>query len=543
MTNHTPAPKASSAATLLASFTVNIPRLPAPPGEDSPPKTADEDFSSLILNALTVNRRDQQASQRYAAPSARETSQTAANVTNPDPTGLLLPMLLQTAPPQPHFPIEVKFAPQTTATSSKTDAKNFPGATWQKYTASGDSRSDPGRVSMPKTEPAVALSQDDQEPGVKLMTQTASTKIQPLPVSSDLRASNGLSGKSAMLSEPSPDENEPSASELSAQTVSLSALETAEPIADGKIFLSDLMPLTALSTPPKVALHKRTSTSVTAIPDSRRARGPDSQQTEVSEAPKASTQPKGGKDQSQGDPAPQRPVPDGTSVAISGQRMNFAAQKNEFAGSAEQNLPLAQSASVPVVDTATDAAHKGAATSLDFFWRETPSEMISMVNLSAKPAEASAAAPVSISAPMTTPAARLEQMISQEAVTIRQSGAQSLGVSLKLDDNTHLFLQLTTQNGTIQASLRCEKGDFSALDSQWTQLQTSLARQNIELLPVSAGAQSNFQQTSQQQQQQRQFLQQQEDRQQANLGVSPTPSRQQKNPNAPRSRPDREFWA
>jgi hypothetical protein len=197
------------------------------------------------------------------------------------------------------------------------------------------------------------------------------------------------------------------------------------------------------------------------------------------------------------------------------------------------------------VDPTTAQGQDSGKKSLDFSWSETPPEMVSMINLSGKTAgtEISEAAPVSVSTSVS-PAERLEQMISQEVVTIRQTGAQTLGVSLRVDDNTQIFLQLTTQNGQIQASLRVEKGNFSALDSQWSQLQASLARQNVQLMPASSTSQFNFQQSSQQQQ--RHLPQQREEWQQANLEVQPVKSRQQKNSNNPNTRrpqTDWESWA
>jgi hypothetical protein len=236
---------------------------------------------------------------------------------------------------------------------------------------------------------------------------------------------------------------------------------------------------------------------------------------------------------------------DGTSAAISGQRMNIVARKNEVAGQAEQKLPLGAVSSASAVTGVEAPAAPGQDSgrkSLDFSWKEASPETVALVNLTAKAADAPASEAASAPA-AASPAERVEQMISREVVTIRQTGAQTLGVSLKVDDNTQLFLQLTTENGQIQASLRLEKGDFTALNSQWTQLQESLARQNVQLMPASGSSSFNFQQSSQQQQQQRQLPQPREEWPQANLGVPPAQTRQQKNPNARRSRQDWETWA
>ena len=79
---------------------------------------------------------------------------------------------------------------------------------------------------------------------------------------------------------------------------------------------------------------------------------------------------------------------------------------------------------------------------------------------------------------------RVAHLVAQEVVMVRQSGANALAVSLKLDPHTELFLQLTNHNGQMQASLRCERGSIAGLEGHWTDLQDSLARQNVQLLPL-----------------------------------------------------------
>jgi hypothetical protein len=84
-------------------------------------------------------------------------------------------------------------------------------------------------------------------------------------------------------------------------------------------------------------------------------------------------------------------------------------------------------------------------------------------------------------------AARVEQvarMVTQEVTMLRQSGATSLAVSLKVDAHTELFVQLTSHGGQMQASLHCERGSLAGLDGHWGQLQESLARQNVQLMPL-----------------------------------------------------------
>jgi len=157
-------------------------------------------------------------------------------------------------------------------------------------------------------------------------------------------------------------------------------------------------------------------------------------------------------------------------------------------------------------------------------------------SMAAPVAEANAEAPVRVSSP--APMERLEQMISREVMTVRQTGAQTLDVALKLDSNTQLFLQLTTNNGLVQASVRCDRGQFAPEDSQWAQLQQSLARQNVELVPMTGSSNLNFQQPSGQHQRQPATR---EDRPSADAAVQPAQQRKQKEQN--RSRKNWESWA
>ncbi|MGP8200994.1 MAG: hypothetical protein ACLQU4_15995 [Limisphaerales bacterium] len=81
-------------------------------------------------------------------------------------------------------------------------------------------------------------------------------------------------------------------------------------------------------------------------------------------------------------------------------------------------------------------------------------------------------------------AERVGHLLNQQVVMIRQSGANNIAVSLKLDPHTELSLQLTNHNGQIEASVRWERGSVAGLENHWKDLQESLARQNVQLLPL-----------------------------------------------------------
>ncbi|MGO8700725.1 MAG: hypothetical protein ACLQVY_23800 [Limisphaerales bacterium] len=185
--------------------------------------------------------------------------------------------------------------------------------------------------------------------------------------------------------------------------------------------------------------------------------------------------------------------------------MNFNAERNDFAGQTEQKVPpgAVSAAAVAEVDATSAPSNRKVKPKLQFDWNDTPAQVLTIVDPSGKAVQNAQ----EIEQTHSHPAAnehlnRIETFITKETVNLRQNGAESLGVSLKVDASTELFLQLTSKDGQLQASLSCERGDFSALDTQWTQLQQSLARQNVQLMPLGSGLSSNSQQSSGHQQRQ-----------------------------------------
>ncbi|HZQ48082.1 MAG TPA: hypothetical protein VFC07_13780 [Verrucomicrobiae bacterium] len=175
----------------------------------------------------------------------------------------------------------------------------------------------------------------------------------------------------------------------------------------------------------------------------------------------------------------------GTHGALSMPRMSFADQKNESAGLTVQKLPR-------TADDKAVAGNPSAKTAqIASFAKVSVKEPI----LAAVPDGFRAASTLNASglaggvdggtasSSSATQVEKLSALINQEMVTIRQSGAASLAVSLKVDAHTEVFVQLTSHEGQIQASVRCERGSFPVLGTHWDQLQESLARQNIQLIP------------------------------------------------------------
>jgi len=251
------------------------------------------------------------------------------------------------------------------------------------------------------------------------------------------------------------------------------------------------------------------------------------------------------------------PVPDdsesktqalsGTPVANTSQRMSFISERNENAGRTEQKLPLTAISAVSSANTGDPSTDDGAKSSLAFSWHDAPPETLTITDVSAQAvslvapvAQATVDAPVHATSPAAAaPTERLERLISREVMTIRQSSAETLGVSLKLDPNTQIFLQLTTHNGSVQASVSCERGTFAPEDAQWAQLQQSLARQNVALMPMTGSSNLNFQQSSEERPRQQSAAR--EEWASTGAVVLPAPPRKQKEQN--HSRRNWESWA
>jgi hypothetical protein len=185
---------------------------------------------------------------------------------------------------------------------------------------------------------------------------------------------------------------------------------------------------------------------------------------------------------------PALPSADGIGAAQDSQRMKYVAQKNEFAGRAVQKLPT-MSPSRDSSDDSSDKIEVKSSSGLGSELRREFSTPVPAIDMSPKSNDSGAGhVGLTDNAPtIDNPAAQVERvtrLVTQEAAMIRQSGANSLAVSLKIDPQTELFLQLTNHDGQIQASIRFERGGIAGLDAHWGQLQESLSRQNVQLLPL-----------------------------------------------------------
>jgi len=178
---------------------------------------------------------------------------------------------------------------------------------------------------------------------------------------------------------------------------------------------------------------------------------------------------------------------DGTGGAWSSQRMKFGTEKNEIAEPAAQKVPTAS-----LKDNLSSKPADDLKVGSDSDHSEHKQDSIDSAPVMDWPTKASernvdagkgtgVAQSVDHSA---TQAERVGHLLNQQVVMIRQSGANHLAVTLKLDPQTELSLQLSNHNGQVEASVRWERGAVAGLENHWKDLQESLARQNVLLLPL-----------------------------------------------------------
>lgn len=79
---------------------------------------------------------------------------------------------------------------------------------------------------------------------------------------------------------------------------------------------------------------------------------------------------------------------------------------------------------------------------------------------------------------------RTERLISVASAQVRQTDASSVSLTLKPEAGVELSLQLRLRNGSVEAQAQVSAGEFTALQSEWPQLQERLAQQGIHLAPL-----------------------------------------------------------
>ncbi len=191
------------------------------------------------------------------------------------------------------------------------------------------------------------------------------------------------------------------------------------------------------------------------------------------------------------------PPADGTVIARQDNRMKKDVNVDKSSQTAEQNLP---SGKVSTSATSAEADTGGKQASPESTGRKpeslssgskppTPSfeSVAQLVRVDSKPAADEAQAP-SARAPQ---AQKVLNDITDQVVTFKNVGVNSMDAVVRPDSTTAISLQLSLRNGQVEVAARVDRGNFEGLQTHWGELQTSLAQQGVRVGPLHQASLNN----------------------------------------------------
>lgn len=178
----------------------------------------------------------------------------------------------------------------------------------------------------------------------------------------------------------------------------------------------------------------------------------------------------------------------GTSGAKSSETMKTAIKKEEVAGVAQQILPGAAPVAVSTLPTLPGEARSGALGAV------SSTEAINQIGkLTPAPAHTEVAGTEKqLDVRATSPLLRVSELISREVRMFKRGGDDLVEVVLTPDAKTQISLRLQWREGQVEVQARCDLGDYQSLNTQWPQLQASLANHGVRLSHLSERVPTGF---------------------------------------------------
>ncbi len=96
-----------------------------------------------------------------------------------------------------------------------------------------------------------------------------------------------------------------------------------------------------------------------------------------------------------------------------------------------------------------------------------------------------AAAPEAVAPPSPGVLERTEHLISTHLLRFKELAADSVSAVLRPDPQTELLLKVSFREGRVEAQAQLQTGDYTALSSQWQELQQKLAAQGVRLTSLA----------------------------------------------------------
>jgi hypothetical protein len=175
----------------------------------------------------------------------------------------------------------------------------------------------------------------------------------------------------------------------------------------------------------------------------------------------------------------------GTGGAKSNATMKTAIKKEEVAGSAQQFLPGSPASAVPPLRNLPGSFQRNAHSI-------SGAEALEAAKGIPTPTRAEGTGNLESVAPATGTMARVTEVISREVRMFKRGGDDLVEVVLTPDTKTQISLRLQWRDGQVEVQARCDLGDYQSLNTQWTQLQTSLAGHGVRLSHLSERATTGF---------------------------------------------------
>ena len=175
----------------------------------------------------------------------------------------------------------------------------------------------------------------------------------------------------------------------------------------------------------------------------------------------------------------------GAKITVS---MNNAGKKEEIAGVTQQNLPGAESARVASMLNLPSESLRGLGGEISG---------VDALNAAARSAGGPTRADDLASGELlemrgASPAVRMGEVISREVRMFKRGGDDLVEVVLTPDTKTQISLKLQWRDGQVEVQARCDMGDHRSLNTEWPQLQASLAAHGVRLSHLSERVQTGF---------------------------------------------------
>lgn len=174
----------------------------------------------------------------------------------------------------------------------------------------------------------------------------------------------------------------------------------------------------------------------------------------------------------------------GTGGAKSSPTMKTAIKKEEIAGNAEQFLPVASPNAVSALRNLPGDLNRAATGQ---FSSPNSVEAAGSTNTTTHGTD-----PESLFVRSNSPMNRISEVISREIRMFKRGGDDLVEVVLTPDTKTQISLRLQWRDGQVEVQARCDLGNYQSLNTEWPQLQQSLANHGVRLSHLSERVPTGF---------------------------------------------------